>query len=164
MDDRVKWPTGRDEEAALIIRTDYGDEPAWEAVRAALMTARGEIDDIEPFVHVVDDPEWAGATPADVLHAASTHAERHEVVYLADGTSMHGAPVTLLALSLLTRDRCEDDEEFEAYGGSFRVVPYGIHEMNANLMIASMDFGDFTDAARSDPEGVFRGFSGAPAA
>ncbi|WP_329231534.1 hypothetical protein OHB07_21525 [Streptomyces sp. NBC_00111] len=164
MSDRAKWPAERDKDAALIIRTDYDDEPAWAAVRAALMTAWGENGDIEPFVHIVDDPEWAGTTPAEALHEASAHAERHEVVHLADRTSMREAPVTLLALSLLTRDRCEDDEEFEAYGGAFRVVPYGIHEMNANLMIAAMDFGDFAEAARSDPEGVFRGFSESPTA
>ncbi|MFJ9057379.1 DUF6924 domain-containing protein [Streptomyces sp. NPDC102409] len=164
MSDRAKWPAERDKDAALIIRTDYDDEPAWAAVRAALMTAWGENGDIEPFVHIVDDPEWAGTTPAEALHEASAHAERHEVVHLADRTSMREAPVTLLALSLLTRDRCADDEEFEAYGGAFRVMPYGIHEMNANLMIAAMDFGDFAEAARSDPEGVFRGFSESPTA
>ncbi|MET9877586.1 hypothetical protein ABZZ36_23565 [Actinacidiphila glaucinigra] len=64
----------------------------------------------------------------------------------------------MLALSLLTREQCESDEEFEAYGGAFRVVPYGTHEMNANVMIADLDFGDFADAARGDPQGVFRGF------
>ncbi|WP_435881421.1 DUF6924 domain-containing protein [Streptomyces parvulus] len=31
--------------------------------------------------------------------------------------------------------------------------------MNANLMIANLDFGDFADVARDDPEGVFRGFA-----
>ncbi|MFJ3979038.1 DUF6924 domain-containing protein [Streptomyces sp. NPDC090021] len=41
-----------------------------------------------------------------------------------------------------------------------RRMPYGIHEMNANLMIANLDFGDFADVAREDPEGVFRGFAG----
>lgn len=72
---------------------------------------------------------------------------------------MREAPVTWLALSLLTREQCESDEEFEVCGGAFRVVPYGIHEMNPNLLIANLDFGDFADAARDDPEGVFRGFA-----
>ncbi|MFF9049046.1 DUF6924 domain-containing protein [Streptomyces parvulus] len=159
MSDRVQWPAGRDKDAALVIRTDYGDEQAWSAVKAALMKTWGEEDDFEPYVHVVDDPAWTGTTPAQVLSEASAHEERRRVAYLADCTSMQKAPVTLLALSLLTRQECESDEEFEAYGGSFRVVPYGMHEMNANLMIANLDFGDFADAAADDPEGVFRGFS-----
>ncbi|NEA63094.1 hypothetical protein [Streptomyces sp. SID12488] len=160
MSDRVEWPAGRDRDAALIIRTDFGDEPAWAAVKAALLMTWGEDDDVEPYVHIVDDPKWAGITPAEALREASPHSESRNVVYLADHTSMRDTPVTLLALSLLTREQCEDDEEFAAYGGAFRVAPYGIHEMNANLMIANLDFGDFADAAKGDPDGVFRGFAG----
>ncbi|WSQ06540.1 hypothetical protein OG604_01475 [Streptomyces sp. NBC_01231] len=159
MSDRSEWPAGRDKDAALIIRTDYDDEQAWSAVKAALMMTWGAEDDFEPYVHIVDDPRWTGLTPAQVLSQASAHAESGGVAYLADRVSIRATPVTLLALSLLTREQCESDEEFEAYGGAFRVVPYGIHEMNANLMIANLDFGDFADAARNDPEGVFRGFA-----
>ncbi|MER5200350.1 DUF6924 domain-containing protein [Streptomyces sp. NPDC002755] len=160
MSERIEWPAGRDKEAALIIRTDYEDEQAWSAVKAELLTTWGEEDDFEPYVHVVDAPQWAGITPAQALSEASAHAEGRGVAYLADRVSMRDTPVTLLALSLLTRDQCESDEEFEAYGGAFRVVPHGIHEMNANLMIANLDFGDFADVARADPKGVFRGFAG----
>ncbi|MFK0050204.1 DUF6924 domain-containing protein [Streptomyces sp. NPDC090741] len=159
MSDRIEWPAGRDKDAALIIRTDYHDEQAWSAVKASLMVTWGEEDDFEPYVYIVDDPQWTGITPAQALCEASAYAERRGVVYLADRASMQETPVTLLALSLLTREQCESDEEFEAYGGAFRVVPYGIHEMNANLMIANLDFGDFADVARDDPEGVFRGFA-----
>ncbi|MFE9634711.1 DUF6924 domain-containing protein [Streptomyces sp. NPDC006463] len=160
MSDRMEWPADRDKDAALIIRTDFDDEQAWAAVKAELMKTWGEDDDFEPYVHIVDDPKWRGITPAEALSEASAHEERRNVVYLADHTSMRKTPVTLLALSVLTREQCESDEEFEAYGGSFRVVPYGIHEMNANLMIANLDFGDFADVAEGDPEGVFRGFGG----
>ncbi|MFI8423701.1 DUF6924 domain-containing protein [Streptomyces sp. NPDC085479] len=159
MSDRIEWPAGRDKDAALIIRTDYEDEHAWSAVKAALLMTWGDEDDFEPYVHIVDDPKWAGITPAQVLSEASVHAEGRGVVYLADRASMRETPVSLLALSLLTREQCGSDEEFEAYGGAFRVVPCGIHEMNANLMIANLDFGDFADVARDDPEGVFRGFA-----
>ncbi|MEU1087687.1 hypothetical protein ABZ401_12800 [Streptomyces sp. NPDC005892] len=159
MGDRIEWPAGRDKDAALIIRTDYHDERAWAAVKAALMMTWGEEDDFEPYVHIVDDPQWRGFTPAQALSEASAYAERRGVVYLADRASMQETPVTLLALSLLTREQCESDEEFEAYGGAFRVVPYGIHEMNANLMLANLDFGDFAEVARNDSEGVFRGFA-----
>ncbi|MFJ2598651.1 DUF6924 domain-containing protein [Streptomyces erythrochromogenes] len=159
MSDRLEWPAGRDKDAALVIRTDYHDEQAWAAVKAALMKTWGEEDDFKPYVHIVDDPAWTGITPAQLLSEASVHEEGHCVAYLADHTSMRETPVTLLALSLLTRQGCESNEEFEEYGGSFRVVPYGIHEMNANLMIANLDFGDFADVAEADPEGVFRGFA-----
>ncbi|MER5773831.1 hypothetical protein ABT144_05985 [Streptomyces sp. NPDC002039] len=49
MSDRVEWPAGRDEDAALIIRTDYDDEQAWSAVKASLMMTWGEEDDRAGF-------------------------------------------------------------------------------------------------------------------
>ncbi|MGW1464365.1 DUF6924 domain-containing protein [Streptomyces sp. NPDC002308] len=60
--DRVEWPAGRDRDAALIIRTDYGDERAWAAVRAELMRDWGD-GEFTPYVHLVDDPEVGGPHP-----------------------------------------------------------------------------------------------------
>ncbi|MFE5901208.1 DUF6924 domain-containing protein [Streptomyces sp. NPDC056488] len=148
----MEWPTGCDKDAALIIRTDYEDEQAWSAVKAALPRNWGE-EGFAPYVHIIDDPKWTAVTPARVLFNASAHAEGRGVAYLADHATMRESPVALLALSLLTREQCESDEEFEAYGGAFCVVSYGVHEMNANLMVANLDFGDFADTARDDPPG-----------
>lgn len=155
--DRREWPAGRDRDAALIIRTDYGDEQAWAAVKAELMTAWGD-GDFEPYVHIADDPEWAGRTPAGLLPSACADEEL-SVVFLADRDSMRGGPVTLLAVAVLTREECDSDEEFEADGGEFRTVPAGVHEVHANLMIANLSFGDFKEAAEEDPQGTFRGFA-----
>ncbi|MER5462392.1 hypothetical protein ABT010_17225 [Streptomyces sp. NPDC002668] len=154
MSDRIGWLAGRDEFAALIIRTDYSDERAWTAVKAALARPWGD-GDFEPYVHLVDDPVWAGTTPAQVLAAASADDEL-SVVFLADGASMRDELGALLAIAVLTREECGSDEEYEAYGGEFRTVPAGVHEIHANLMIANLDFGDFADAARESADGVFR--------
>ncbi|MFF5639536.1 DUF6924 domain-containing protein [Streptomyces sp. NPDC012825] len=156
MSGRVQWPMERDRDAALVIRTGYGDEQAW----TALMRTWGEEDDFEPYVHLVDDPQWRGITPAQVMSMASGTAERYSVVYLADHVSMWQSPCTLLTLSLRSRDQCENDEEFEIYGDMFRTVPHGVHEMNVNLMIANQGFDEVADMAGEDPEGVFRGFTG----
>ncbi|MFC8451614.1 DUF6924 domain-containing protein [Kitasatospora sp. NPDC057223] len=148
--------TGRDEFAALIIRTDFGDETAWQAVRAEISMPWGD-DDYEPTVHIVDDPAWAGATADDVTAAVAAD-EDLSVVFLADRITMRDHDHALLAVAVLTRDECESDEEFEAYGGSVRTVPAGIHDIHANLSIANLDFADVTDAARTDPAGIFRSF------
>ncbi|MFB7044252.1 MULTISPECIES: DUF6924 domain-containing protein [unclassified Streptomyces] len=73
---------------------------------------------------------------------------------------MRQSAPTLLALSLRSRGQCESDEEFEIYGVMFRTVAHGVHEMNANPMIANLGFDELADMAREDPEGAFRGFTG----
>ncbi|MEU9156155.1 hypothetical protein AB0D59_37820 [Streptomyces sp. NPDC048417] len=148
--------TGRDEFAALVIRTDFSGEPAWRSVCTELSRPWGD-GDYEPVVHVVDDPAWSGATAHDVVAAVSAD-EDLSVVFLADRTTMRDHDHSLLAVAVLTRDECESDEEFEAYSGSVRAVPAGIHDLHANLSIANLDFADVADAARLDPAGVFRSF------
>ncbi|MFF2996633.1 DUF6924 domain-containing protein [Streptomyces sp. NPDC057950] len=155
--DLMEWLAGRDRDAALIIRTDYSDEQAWAAVRAELMRSWGD-GDFEPYVHIADDPKWAGCTSAQILAAVSADEEL-SAVFLADRDSMGDGPITLLAVAVLAREECDSDEEFDADGGEFRTVPAGIHEMHANLMIANMSFGDFKEAAENDSQGAFQGFA-----
>ncbi|WP_406127762.1 DUF6924 domain-containing protein [Streptomyces sp. NBC_00989] len=157
MNDRTEWLAERDRDAALIIRTDYRDEQAWAAVKAELMRSWGD-GDFEPYVHIADDPKWAGCTSAQILSAALTDDEL-SVVFLADRDSMRDGPGTLLAVAVLAREECDSDEEFEADGGEFRTVPAGVHEIHANLMIANLSFGDFKEAAEQDPQGTFQGFA-----
>lgn len=157
MSDRVESLAERDTDAALIIRADYGDEQAWGALKAVLLKPWGD-EEFEQYVHIVDDPRWAGTTSAEVLSAVSGE-KGTGVVFLADSRSMRGELGALLAIAVLTREECASDEEFEAYGGEFRTVPAGVREIHANLMIANLDFGDFADSARDDAEGVFRGFA-----
>lgn len=148
----------RDESAALVIRTDFGDEEGWRAVLAELSKPWEFADgDIESFLHIVDDPAWAGATADNVITALSGNEELG-VVYLADHLTMDGRDHALLAVAVLTREECESDEEFEAYSGAVRTVPAGIGEIHANLSIANLDFADVVAAAQADPAGIFRSF------
>ncbi|MEU6311463.1 hypothetical protein [Streptomyces sp. NPDC047014] len=157
MSDRIEWLAERDQHAALIIRTDYSDEQAWAVVKAELIRSWGDGDG-EPHHHIVDDPRWAGWTSDQILSAASADEEL-SVVFLADRDSMRDGPTTLLAVSVLVREECDSDEEFEEDSGEIRIVPAGIHEMHANLMIANLSFSDFKEAAMEDPRGTFQGFA-----
>lgn len=157
--------TDRDGSAALVIRTDFSDPAAWRAVREELSKPWGD-GDLEPYVHIVDDPAWAGATTEEVIAAVSAD-EDLSVVFLADATTMREHDRTLLAVAVLTRDECESDEEFEVYGGAVRTTAArgavrttaaGVEDIHANLSIANLDFADVADAARTDPAGVFRSF------
>ncbi|WP_234443631.1 DUF6924 domain-containing protein [Streptomyces sp. NRRL B-24484] len=148
--------TGRPDFAALVVRTDFGDEPAWRSLLAALSGPCGD-GAVEADVHVVDDPAWSGAAVGDVIAAVSAD-EDLSVVFLADDTTMRDPEHALLAVAVVTRDECENDEEFATHSGSVRAVPAGIHEIHANLSIANLDFVDVVETARLDPAGVFRGF------
>ncbi|MFJ2832271.1 DUF6924 domain-containing protein [Streptomyces sp. NPDC087263] len=148
--------TDREDFAALVIRTDFGDAAAWRAVCEELSRPWGD-GDYEPAVHIIDDPAWAGATADDVIAAVSADKDL-SVVFLADRITMRDNDHALLAVAVLTREECQSDEEFEAYGGSVRAAPVGIHDIHANLSIANLDFADVVDAAQSEPAGVFRSF------
>ncbi|MFG2441099.1 DUF6924 domain-containing protein [Streptomyces sp. NPDC048508] len=148
--------TGRDEFAALVIRTDVSDDTVWRGVCADLLMPWGD-GDYEPHVHIVDDPVWSDATTDHVVAAVSTD-EDLSVVFLADHVTIRDGDHPLLAVAVLTRDECESDEEFEAYGGSVRAIPAAIHDIHANLSTANLDFADYAEAAGTDPAGIFGSF------
>ncbi|MGW4222783.1 DUF6924 domain-containing protein [Streptomyces bauhiniae] len=140
---------GRGEFDAVVIRTDYTDEPAWLALMATLP---------QQHIHFIDAPSWSGATVDDVL-TATRDADDLSVVFLADTTTMRSAPPTLLALTTLTRDDCEDDEDYARLtesGPSFRTTPTGIPDIHANLTLGNLGFEEYAAWAGESPDGVYR--------
>ncbi|MEY9965471.1 hypothetical protein ABIA33_003513 [Streptacidiphilus sp. MAP12-16] len=148
---------GREWFAALVIRTDYGDETAWQAVVAELMRPWGD-EQYDAQVHLVDDPVWAGAMPDEVKIAVNA-ADDVSAAFLADATTMRGEHRALLAVRIRDEEWDDlEDEEWAKFRRPFRTEPSGVHDIHANLSIANMDFEEFGDAAQQDPDGVFRGF------
>ncbi|WP_326818357.1 hypothetical protein OIE61_36310 [Streptomyces sp. NBC_01762] len=151
---------GRDEFAALVIRTDYNDEAAWQAVVTSLTQPWGEKGELEAHVHLIDDPAWADATPAEVLTAVRLD-ENLSVVFVADRVTMHSADCALLACDLWSEDEDLDPMYYQGLGDSpppreFRTAPAAVHDVHANLSIANVDFEEFAEEASADPEGVLR--------
>lgn len=146
-------PADRDEFDALIVRTDYSDEEAWQGLKAALReTGDGR-------VHFVDDPVCAGAGVEEVLAAVAVD-EGLSVVFLADAATMRGAPQALLAVTVDSPEEL-GEEEYAAlteFGREFRAVPSAVHGIFANVQLCNMGFEEYAEAARSDPEGIFRTF------
>ncbi|WP_432106213.1 DUF6924 domain-containing protein [Streptomyces sp. bgisy091] len=151
--------TGHDEFDALVVRTDYRDDQAWQEVVAALMEPWGDRQ-YEAQVHFINDPAWGEATIAEVLTAVSSD-EDLSVVFIADRVCMQAELHPLLAVTTLTREDCVNDEDYEQlteFGREFRAIPAGVHEVYANMSIGNLGFEEFAAWAQDDPEGVFRPF------
>lgn len=151
---------GRDEFAALIIRTNYDDEAAWHAVVADLMQPWGENDEFEARAHLVDDPVWAEAVPDEIL-AAVSRDENLSVVFVADHVTVQSAQHALLALNMWGEEEDLDPMYYQELIDSpspreFRTAPAAVHAVHANLSLANVDFEEFAAAASTDPEGVLR--------
>ena len=122
---------------ALVLRTDFSDDPAWETLQATL---EGEPD--YGLVTFVSDPAFAGTT----ARQAPAVVEGVGEVFLADAEALSGGEFALLAVDLSTEP-----------GRAFRVTPRAFVEVTANFMTDNMEFAFYADAA--DRVGVFRGFA-----
>ncbi|RKE02889.1 DUF6924 domain-containing protein [Streptomyces sp. TLI_171] len=153
---------GRDEFAALIIRTDYTDEAAWRAVVEEVSRPWGMDGEYDAEIHLVDDPVWTGAT-AEAVVTAVMRDEYLSVVFVADDVTMKSARHALLVLDPVHEDEDEDLDPMyyqelidSPPAREFRATPAAVHEVHANLSIANMDFQEFAAAALADPDGVLR--------
>ncbi|MDX2563270.1 hypothetical protein PV371_26930 [Streptomyces sp. TX20-6-3] len=131
-----------DDLTSLVLRTDFRDEEAWDAVRAAL-DAAGD----HPHATYVSELRHAGVEVPALLaeEAAADEDEQIVHVFLADAVTMKDPGHPLLAVDL-------SDEP----GRTFRVPTRWFPDISANLSIANMDFAEFADAA--DGSGTFHGF------
>ncbi|MFF0537168.1 DUF6924 domain-containing protein [Streptomyces coelicoflavus] len=155
----------RSEFSPVIIRTDFTDEAAWQETTAELESSSPHDGDPAQSYDVVEAPELDGADTDAVLVAISADEELWEqlsVVFVADGTTMRAGHHALLAVTTLTREDFDDDEDYEAaveFGREFRTLPSGVHSIHVNLELANMDFEEFSSSAHEDSEGVFRSFA-----
>lgn len=131
----------------LLIRTDFSDHAAWQALHTAVTTPNE--DGFLAAVHTVDDPAYSGLTTEQLV---SLVPARGSLVIVADKTALTEPGMPLLAV--LPYD--EDDEESEQDYGELRVVAGELWSIENNMSIGNMDWEEFVDAANGD--GVFRGF------
>ncbi|MFF4660792.1 DUF6924 domain-containing protein [Streptomyces sp. NPDC001381] len=131
-----------DDLTSLVLRTDFSDDAAWDALRAAY-----DHHDDGPHATWVSDPRFAGADIPALIHedTAADEDDRLTYVFLADARALADGPERfLLALDL-----------YDEPGRTFRVPPAWFPDVSANLSIANLDFADFADCA--DETGTFRG-------
>jgi hypothetical protein len=130
-----------DTENAPVLRTDFSDQAAWDAIRKEVMQP---VDGFYANVDFIDDPEFAGLA-GDALLRSISRGMRHSFIVVADKTSITNDEHLLLVIDL-----------FGEKGREFRAEPSRIQSIENNLSIANMDFSDFAESC--DPDGVFRGF------
>lgn len=129
--------------AALVLRTDFSDDAAWDAVCAASVAESPE--GFSAALSFVSDPVFASLTGEHVAALAS-ESDR-SFLFLVDHVTLTDPETPLVAVDL-------HDEP----GRWFRVTPGRIWGIENNLTLGNMYFRAFAEHA--DPDGVFRGFPG----
>ncbi|MBR8741633.1 hypothetical protein [Nocardiopsis sp. MG754419] len=135
----------------LLVRTDFSDDRAWAALAADADRHDPRIETLEeyqPYVQIVDDPAFAGATPEQVMAIVRPNDDEdeetgEEVVVIADQASMGGSDRTVLVVPL------EDN-----VGWSFRLPPSEVRSMAANLFVCNNDISDWMNRGSSDGPAV----------
>jgi hypothetical protein len=126
---------------ALVVRTDFSDDAAWDSVCTAIQQPVGEF---RAYVDFLNDPQYEGLT-AEQLPALIRKGSNHTFKFLVDRLALTHPEHPVLVVDLNTER-----------GRSFRVVPSEMWGVENNLSISNMDFEEFAEAV--DPDGVFRGF------
>ncbi|MFS8199660.1 DUF6924 domain-containing protein [Streptomyces sp. CWNU-52B] len=150
---------GRDANAALVVRTDYGDEGTWRAIAVELTQPWGVDEEYQAYVHFVDDPAWTGATPDEVQAAVRAADRLISVVFLADSTAMQHSHYALLAVKVADGEQGNSSthsEEGVPLSPSFRLEPGAVQDVHGQLFIDNLSFEDFAEAARRDADDVLR--------
>lgn len=128
-------------EEALVLRTDFSDNPAWEAICAAIQKPVGQF---RAYVNFVSDPNYNGLTIQQLL-ALNPQDSDHTFIFIVDHITLSHPEHPILVVDL-----------FDEPGRTFRVIPSEMWVVENNLSLANMDFVDFADSVSQD--GVFRGF------
>jgi hypothetical protein len=129
--------------SALVVRTDFTDEDAWDQVVRELRLPW--VDDAPAEPCLISDPRYAGAPAERVLQDVQTALSDPDLpgaVFIADSTTMRETEHPLLAVSTEWNGEpfAEDEEEFST---QFRLLPNAAVEISSNLGLGNMDFDDF---------------------
>jgi hypothetical protein len=128
---------------ALVLRTDFSDDTAWEAICAAIEKPVGLF---RAYVDFLSDPQYKDLTPETLLSLIPANSN-HTFIFVVDHDTISMPEHPILVVEL-----------YWERGRAFRVIPSEMWGIENNLSIGNMDFEDFADAV--DPDGVFRGFPG----
>jgi uncharacterized protein DUF6924 len=136
-------------ECMLVVRTDFSDQRAWEAVRAAIVEPDedGYLADYMLGVEFVDDVAYR-ELPVEQVVGLLTDDHESFLLAVVDETTIRSPEMPIVLVDL--------DEGNEEHGRTMRVVPAELPSIEVNVHIGNMDFCEFADNA--DEDGVFRGF------
>lgn len=127
---------------SVLLRTDYSDEQAWQRTLTAATDPYGE-EEFQAVFLTVEDPDWAGATEAEIREVIAAEDSRLREIFVVDAHAL-AAPHEILVIGLREGQ------------GSFRCPAAKVSEPQNNLSLANLDFEDFERVV--DESGVYRGF------
>ena len=129
--------------AAPVVRTDFSDQAAWEAIRDEIQqkTPQGFF---KASVTFIDDRVLEGLSAGRLLTAVPKNY-RHRFMFVVDSITVATPDHPVLVMDLRARA-----------GTAFRAVSSVCYTIENNLSMANMDFDEFARAAART--GVFRGF------
>ncbi|WP_067674068.1 DUF6924 domain-containing protein [Nocardia miyunensis] len=137
---------------AVLIRTDFSDQQAWESCRSAIdASAMAAFDaSIDQDVEILDDPANRDLTVERLLALESLEDTDHTFVMLADRETMASTEYPILFLDLFEDQR----------GATVRVVASELSEAIGNVDNGNITIADYAAAAEhAGDKGVFRGFA-----
>ncbi len=153
MDPSPRPPALRPDGAALLVRTDFTDQPAWDRLIEGVRTPSPE--DFLATVEVVDDAGHRDLTPSGLRALFPERVDGPHLFFVADhrAVTAPGHPLLVVALPYRT-----PGFEFlnDVPRPAFRVAVAALWSVENNLSLANLDWSDFT--RYRDDDGVFRGF------
>ncbi len=126
--------------ATPLLRTDYSDERAWQALLQHISVPSPE--GFLATITVVEDPDLDGMSEAEI-RVMPAEGERPLLTLVADATAQRGDDHPILVV-----------DTFAEGQPSFRVAARCLWAVQNNLSLANMDWEDFSDAV--DADGVYR--------
>lgn len=130
-------------EYALVLRTDFSDQVAWDQICAAIREPVTEFRFLA-YVDFLDRERYANITKENLL-GSIPDGYNHSFIVVVDNIAISSPEHPLLIVDLV-----------EKSGREFRAIPSQIQAIENNLSIANMDFDEFAESL--DEDGVFRGF------
>jgi len=129
----------------LVIRTDFENQQAWEAICELLRApVHEDSDTFYAYVEFLDDSDYRNLSKEELLAIVPRDYD-HSFLFVVDRAAIGNPDLGILAVDL-----------HECRGRSFRAIPSQIQSIENNLSIANMDFEEFAQAV--DKDGIFRGF------
>lgn len=117
---------------SLVVRTDFSDDEAWNAIIAAIgaPTREGFIACVE----TCDDREFADLPAARLIEHLpnGTNSRRHRVLFVVDARTVQDAEHPLIVVDAM-----------EEPGREFRLIPSAVQVVADNMNIRNTWFRDF---------------------
>ena len=128
-------------ENALVVRTEFSNDAAWEALCVEMSKPRTEFG-FRANLDFLNDQRYDGLSPGALVELAP---ESHTFFFVVDAKALSDPENPILVIDYF-------DRPFRM----LRVIPAETWSVENNLSIGNMDFDDFL--ASAGPDGVFRGY------